>query len=239
MTPEPTSRSSVGADCIRPLAIPALPTLTRVRVLEGPALLLLGQLRLHAKRVRALAANFRRETRRLSLDAGAALGRIDQNLDGVAERMTTAVLVVDTALAATLAGIDALEHLAVTVDVEYPDRTPHQRVALQAESLLSGLQARHEVARDALGHVVEQLIVSANNLAIIVGQPNAQSLDPLRVIIRQIRTLHGVTTDLSSRLDVYVQNQSAALQELVPAGGQDAVLASFLGPGATPAEGAA
>jgi hypothetical protein len=211
MAPEPAPRPSA------PLAIPALPTLTRVRVLEGSAMLLLAQLRLHAKRVRALAANFRRETRRLSPDARAALQRIDQDLDGVAERMTTAVMVVDTAFVATLTGIDALEHLAVTVDVEYPERTPHQRVALQAESLLSGLHARHAVAHDALAHVGEQLIVSANNLAIIVGQPHAQALDQLRVIIRQMRTLHLVTTDLSSRLDVYVQNQSAALQELIPA----------------------
>jgi hypothetical protein len=73
------------------------------------------------------------------------------------------------------------------------------------------------MAHDALAHVGEQLIVSANNLAIIVGQPHAQALDQLRVIIRQMRTLHAITTDLSSRLDVYAQNQSAALQELVPA----------------------
>ena len=106
--------------------------------------------------------------------------------------------------------------------------------AAAAQSLQSGLQARHAVAHDALAHVGEQLIVSANNLAIIVGQPHAQALDPLRVIIRQMRTLHAVTTDLSSRLDVYVQNQSAALQELVPAGG-----ASGAGTGVTPAEGAA
>ncbi len=201
---------------VEPAGAPALPTLARVRVLEGTATLLLGQFRSHAKRVRAHAAAFRRETYRLPAASGADLIRIDQGLDGIATRITAALNAVDMAVVATFAGIATLEHMAATVDLEHPEHSPAQRIAARAEELLAGLRARHEDAHAALRDVVEQLVVNANNLAIIVGQPSAQSIQQLRVMIRQMRALSLITADISARLDVFVQNQSAALRELAP-----------------------
>lgn len=204
------------------------PNLARVRLLEGSAELLLGQLRLHAKRVRALAAAFRREARRLTTEVSADLGRIDQILDRVAGESTSALTAVDSAFVTTFSGIAALEHMLETVDLEFPDRAPAQRVAIEAQRLLGDLRARHAVGHEALRLIVEQLIVSANNLAIAVGQPGAQPLEQLRTIIRQLRTLSVSTAEIASRLDVFVQNLSAGLQELVPAASiRESVLASL------------
>jgi len=203
---------------------------TRVRVLEGSAQLLLGQLRLHAKRVRALAAAFRRETRRLATDAGADLQRIDQNLDRIADHTTIALNAVDAALLYSFEHIAAMDHMAVTVDLEHLDFTPMQRIAGHAQDILEKLRAQHGVAHGSLQYVIEQLVVSANNLAIVIGQPGVQSLEQLRVIIRQMRSLSRTTAELSGRLDVFVQNQGAALQELIPTSStRDTVLASLAG----------
>jgi len=206
----------------------SLPSLTRVRLLEGSAELLVGQLRLHAKRVRALAAAFRRETRRIGTGSGTEFGRIDQHLDRIATQTTTALAAVDTAFVTTISGVAAMDHLATAVDLAFPDRTPAQRMALLAEELIRGLKSQHTVAHGSLHFIVEQLVVSANNLAIAVGQPGGQSLEQMRIIIRQMRNLSRITAELSSRLDVFVQNQSAALQELIPASPtRDLVLASL------------
>lgn len=198
---------------------PALPNLPRVRVLEGSAELLLGQLRLHAKRVRALAASYRREVARLSTDSGADLLRIDQGLDEIAARITAALTAVDTAFAFTFAGVAALDHLAAATDIEHPDHTPAQRLAARAAEISTRLRSQHDAAHAALRAVAEGLVVNANSLAIVAGRPGPRSVDQLRVITRQMRALSSVTADLNSRLGVFVQNQSAALQPLIAGGG--------------------
>jgi len=209
------------------------PSFARVSLLEGSAELLLGQLRLHSKRVRALAAAFRREIRRLGTEVSTDLGRIDQNLDRIATQSTAAMTAIDLAFAGAFTGVRALDRRAANIDIEYPDRSSAQRVAEHAEHLLDGLRGRHAEARGALHFMIEQLVVSANNLAIVVGRPGEQSLEQLRIIIRQMRKLSQITEDISSRLDVFVQNQSAALQELVPgSSGRESVLASLRAQGA-------
>jgi hypothetical protein len=209
------------------------PSFARVRLLEGSGELLLGQLRLHAKRVRALAAAFRRETRRLGTEVSPDLGRIDQNLDRIAAQSTAAMSAIDLAFAGTFFGARALDWRAANIDLEYPERSSAQRVAEQAETLLEGLHGRHAEARAALHFMIEQLVVCANNLAIVVGRPGEQSLEQLRIIIRQMRKLSQITEEISSRLDVFVQNQSAALQELAPSSSvRESVLASLRAQGA-------
>jgi hypothetical protein len=205
-----------------------LPDQARVRLQEGAAELLLGQLRLHAKRVRALAAAFRRETRRLSTAVSPELERIDQGLDAIAERITAALTSVDTAFTATFAGIGAMEYMGRTIDLEYPDRTPAQRRAILAETLLRDLRMHHLVAQAALRQVAEGLVVRSNSLAIAVGRPGSHSIDQLRIVIRQMRNMSQATAEIGSRLDVFVQNQSAGLQALIPAAPvKDALLASL------------
>jgi hypothetical protein len=200
----------------------------RFRFLEGSSELLLGQLRLHAKRIRALAASFRREIRRIETGVGPEMDRIDSSLDRVSQQTTVALRAIDSAFVAVFAGVAALESYLTSRDVEHPDLTPGQRISGHATDLLGSLRGQHAEAGAALRIVVEQLIVNANNLAIVVGQPGTQSLDHLRVVIRQMRTLSGRTYDLGGRLDVFVQNLSAALQELAPADSlRDSVLASL------------
>ena len=190
------------------------------RVVAGKAMLAL-------KRVRALAAAFRREARRLTTDVSADLSRIDQILDHVAGESTNALAATDSAFVTTFSGIAALEHLMATVDSEFPDRTLAQRAAIESQRLLASLRANHAVGHGALGLIAQQLVVSANNLAIAVGQPGAQPLDQLRIIIRQLRALSVITADINSRLDVFVQNLSAGLQELIPTASiRDSALAS-------------
>ncbi|HVC81289.1 MAG TPA: hypothetical protein VNL35_12415 [Chloroflexota bacterium] len=209
------------------------PSFARVRLLEGSAELLLGQLRLHAKRVRALAAAFRRETRRLGTEVSADLGRIDHNLDRIATQSTVALSAIDLAFAGTFSGTGILDRRAANIDLEHPERSAAQRVAEHAETLLEGLRDRHAEARAALHFMIEQLVVCANNLAIVVGRPGEQSLEQLRIIIRQMRKLSQITAEISARLDVFVQNQSAALQELVPtSSARESVLASLRAQGA-------
>ena len=224
-------------DLATPPGLPAtraLPNLARVRLLEGSAELLLGRLRLHAKRVRALAATFRREIRRIQTAQSAELGRIDQHLDRIATQMTIAQTALDQGFAVTFAGVGTLEGLAFTVDIEHPDHTVAQRIASQAHQILGELRARHAEAHTALLFVVEQLVVSANNLAIVVSQPGAQSQDQLSIVIRQMRNLSQITAEIGSRLDIFVQNQSAALQELLPSDSvRETVLASLRAQGAT------
>jgi hypothetical protein len=206
----------------------SLPGQARIRLQEGAAELLLGQLRLHAKRVRALAAAFRRETRRLSTAVSPELERVDQGLDGIAEQITAALTAVDAAFTATFAGIGAMEHMGRTIDLEYPDRTPAERLATQAEMLVRQLRTHHLVAQAALRQVAEGLVARSNSLAIAVGRPGSQSLDQLRIVIRQMRQMSQATAEIGARLDVFVQNQSAGLQALIPAAPvKDALLASL------------
>jgi len=193
----------------------ALPGLTRVRVLEGSAELLLGQLRLHAKRVRALAASFRRETRRLAT-ADADLRRIDDRLDAIAERITAALTAIDAGFTAAFDGIAALDGMGATVDLQHPEHTPAQRIAARARELSSALHGQYDEAHRALRDVADGLVAAANNLAIVVGRPGAQSLNQLRVIIRQMRALSRITAEIGARLDVFVQNTSAALLGVIP-----------------------
>src|SRR6185437_13032047 len=209
------------------------PSFARVQLLEGSAELLLGQLHLHAKRVRALAAAFRREIRRLGTEVGADLGRIDHNLDRIATQSTVAMSAIDLAFAGTFAGARILDRRAANIDLEHPERSAAQRVAEHAETLLEGLRDHHAEARVALHFMIEQLVVCANNLAIVVGRPGEQSLEQLRIIIRQMRKLSQITEEIRARLDVFVQNQSATLQELVPSSSaRESVLASLRAQGA-------
>jgi hypothetical protein len=202
--------------------------LARARLAEGSGELLLGQLRLHTKRVRALTATFRREAHRVPSLVGAELQDIDQNLDLVATQMTAALAAVDATFTAIFAGIAMLESLAATIDIEHPDRTPAERVAVRAAELLAELYAQHDSARIVLGNVEEQLIVSANKLAIVVGRPSTYATNPLRVLIRQMRMLSGITATFSSRLDVFMQNQSATLRALIPASRTSAEVAALI-----------
>src|SRR5262249_39623072 len=77
--------------------------LARARLAEGSAELLLGHLRLHTKRVRALTATFRRETHRVPSLVGAELMDVDRNLDLVATQITAALAAVDATFSATFA----------------------------------------------------------------------------------------------------------------------------------------
>jgi hypothetical protein len=195
-----------------PALVVGLPDPARVRVLEGTAELLLGGLRLHAKRVRALAATFYRETRRLPEGVGDGLAPIAASLTTVAAGMSGALTAVDMAVAVTFAGLDALPGIAVNDDLEQPEAVPVRRVAARAESLLIGLRERHDDAHMALREVTQGLVMAANNLAIVAGRPAAGVPDELRVIIRQLRALSAVTVTMTARLDVFVQNVGAVLR---------------------------
>ena len=209
--------------------------LVRFWFLEGSSDLLLGQLRLHAKRVRALAATYRRETRRLAAGVSPELSRIDVSFDNVAQETTVALRAIDSAFVTTFTGVSAMEHYATTVDAERPHLTTEQRIAGQARDLLENLRRRHAQASSALRVVVVQLVVNANHLAIAVGQPGALSLEQFRVIIRLMRGLSQTTDELGGRLDVFVQNLSAALQELAPGeSSRESVLASLRATGTGP-----
>ena len=181
-----------------------LPGLIRMQVLADDADLLLGQLRLHANRIRALAASFRRETERLPLGAGSELTRIDVRLDEIAGRVGSALSTLDRAFAAVGTDISGLEG---------QDGASRARI----ERGLAALRRQHEAARASLRLVVEGLMVCANKLTIIVGQPGSLALDQLRVIIRQMRSMARITAALGIRLDVSVKNQCALLQELLAA----------------------
>ncbi len=205
----------------------------RFRVLEGSSELLLSQFRLHAKRVRALAAAYRRETRRLQAGVSPELARIDVSLDRIAQLTTVALGATDTAFVRTFSSISAMDYYFETTDVEHPEFTPAQRIAAQSKDLLDFLRGKHAEASEALRAVVQELVVNANNLAIVVGQPGAQPLEHFRVIIRQMRTQSGTTYDLGGRLDVFVQNLGATLQELAPTDSfRNTVLASLRSLGA-------
>ena len=189
-----------------------LPGLIRMQVLADDADLLLGQLRLHANRIHAMAASFRRETERLPLGVGSELTRLDGRLDGIAERVGSALSTLDRAFAAIVSD---------TAGLEQPDGAPPAYAITRIERGLAALRQQHEDARMALRLVVEGLMVCANKLTIIIGQPGSLALDQLRVIVRQMRSMARITAALSTRLDVSVQNQCAILQELLAnAGGQ-------------------
>jgi hypothetical protein len=192
----------------------ALPDLAHARLLVDPAQLLLTQIRLHAKRVRALAATFKRELRRLEPYGATGLEAIDRLTEGIATEVTHALLELDEAFALLGQGGEAITHLAGTLDVEHPEYTPAQRAAMHVTALLGDLQQRYARAQAALRAVSESLVVGANKLAIAVGRPASHGVEHLRAVIRQMRAISQATLDLCGRLDILVQHQSATLSAL-------------------------
>ncbi len=200
--------------------LPPLPRPARARALEGTGELLLAELRLHTRRVRALAASLQREASRPPAEDGAGLDAISARLDDIAGELAGALSTIETAVVATFAGLEGLYGAALGIEVGVSGDTPAERVATTVRDLSYGLRTRHRAAQAALRGVAEGLTASANSLTIAAGRPGPDSdpgsMEVLRVMIRQMRLLGGVTAAMGGRLDVFAQNVAALLRDAAP-----------------------
>ena len=202
-------RSTAPPGDDRPAARPH-PRPVAARVAE----LLLGQLRLHAKRVRALAAAFRRETRRLS----AAVERGTRPHRRAPRRIASGQS--SAALGRRGPGLRR-PSLRMRGHGWQDGRRPRYPTSTSPDSERAGPPCKRSctrpsrVRRPAHGGATGGRAPTTWRSS--SASPGGQwPWSRCGLIIRQMRTIGRITAAISSRLDVFVQNQSAALQELLP-----------------------